>query len=119
MSTTNLYAKSEASSHRSIFSSSIFVWLILVAYLALVKVIILPLFPPIEIDSIDAIFGWDVIALAGIFGLIGLWIADRTGFMPALDPRVSNRQRYLIPLLIGGSIGTLASLLDLVTKGTQ
>ncbi len=119
MSTTNLYTKSETVSRRSIFSSSIFVWLILVAYLAVVKMIILPLFPPIEIDAIAAIFGWDVIATAGILGTVGLWIADRTGFMPALDPRVSSRQRYWIPLLIGGGIGILASLLDLATKGTQ
>jgi hypothetical protein len=119
MSTTNLYTKSETASRGSIFSSSVFVWLILVGYLALVKMIILPLFPPIEIDSIAAIFGWDVIATAGILGTVGLWIADRTGFMPALDPGVSNRQRYVVPLLIGGGIGILASLLDLVTKGTQ
>src|SRR5215207_3176529 len=119
MSTTNLYAKSETSPRGSIFSSSIFAWLLLVGYLALVKMVILPLFPPIEIDAVAAIFGWDVIAIAGILGLVGLWIADRTGFMPALDPGVSNRQRYLIPLLIGGGIGALASLLDLVTKGTR
>src|SRR5688572_3739243 len=119
MSTTNLYAKSEIASRGSIFSSSIFVWLVLVAYLALVKIIILPLFPPIEIDAVAAIFGWDVIVTAGILGTVGLWIADRTGFMPALDPSISNRRRYWMPLLVGGAIGTLASLLDLVTKGTQ
>lgn len=119
MSTTNLYAKSETAPRARFFSSSIFVWWILVAYLALVKIVVLPLFPPIEIDSVAAIFGWDVIMTAGILGTLGLWIADRTGFRPALDPGVSNRQRYWIPLLIGGAIGTLASLLDLVTKGTQ
>ena len=119
MSTTNLYAKSEAPPRGSIFSSSIFVWLLLVGYLALVKIAVLPLFPPIEIDSIAAIFSWDVIALAGFLGVVGLWLADRTGFMPALDPSVSNRQRYLVPLLVGGGIGALASLVDLVTKGTQ
>src|SRR5215207_4067124 len=118
MSTTNLYAKSETSPRGSILSSSVFVWLFLVGYLALVKVVILPLFPPIEIDAIAAIFGWDVIATAGFLGTVGLWIADRTVFMPALDPSVSNRQRYWIPLLIGGGIGILASLLDLITKGT-
>jgi hypothetical protein len=111
--------KLEAPARGGIFSSSIFAWLLLVGYLALVKMVILPLFPPIEIDAVAAIFGWDVIATAGFLGLVGLWIADRTGFMPALDPHVSNRQRYLIPLLIGGGIGILASLLDMVTKGTQ
>ena len=41
---------------------------------------------------------------AGLLGTVGLWIADRTGFRPALDPGVSNRQRYWIPLLVGGAI---------------
>ena len=119
MSTTNLYVKSETASHKSVFSSSSVVWLILVGYLVLVKTVILPMFPPIAIDAVDAVFSWPVIAIFSLLGLGGVWLADRTGFMPALDPRVSNRQRYWIPLLIGGGIGTVASLLDLVTKGTQ
>jgi hypothetical protein len=88
-------------------------------YLVLVKTIILPLFPPIAIDAVATVFSWEFILSGGFLGVVGLWIADRTGFMPALDPRVSNHQRYTIPLLIGGSIGALASLLDLMTKGTQ
>lgn len=119
MSTTNLQVNTEKSWSANVFSSSIFVWLLLVAYLALVKLVILPLFPPIAIDAVAAIFSWDVILIAGFIGSVGLWVADRTGFMPALDPSIANRQRYLIPLLIGGAIGTLASLLDLVTKGTE
>jgi hypothetical protein len=119
MSTTNLYVSSETASRKSVFSSSSFVWLILVGYLALVKTVILPLFPPIAIDAVNAVFSWPVILIFSLLGLVGVWLADRTGFMPALDPRVSNRQRYGIPLLVGGGIGALASLLDLVTKGTQ
>ena len=119
MSTTNLPVTSEKSWSTGALSSSIFVWLLLVAYLILVKIVILPLFPPIAIEAVAAIFSWSVILVAGFIGLVGLWVADHTGFMPALDPRVSNRQRYLIPLLIGGGIGVLASFLDLVTKGTQ
>lgn len=119
MSTTNLYVNSEAASRRSVFSSSAFVWLLLVGYLVLVKLVILPLFPPIAIDAVATIFSWPVILIFSLLGLIGVWLADRTGFMPALDPRVSNRQRYVIPLLAGAGIGAAASLLDLVTKGTQ
>jgi hypothetical protein len=119
MSTTNLYVNSETASRKSIFSSSSFVWLILVGYLVLVKTVILPIFPPIAIEAVAAIFSWQVILTFSLLGLIGVWLADRTGFMPALDPRVSNRQRYAIPLLVGAGIGTLASLLDLATHGTQ
>jgi hypothetical protein len=119
MSTTNLYVNSETASRKSVFSSSSFVWLILVGYLVLVKTVILPLFPPIAIEAVAAIFSWQVILIFSLLGLVGVWLADRTGFMPALDPRVSNRQRYAIPLLVGAGIGTLASLLDLATHGTQ
>jgi hypothetical protein len=95
------------------------VWLLLVAYLVLVKVVILPIFGPIEVDVVAQNFSWDNIIIFGLLGLAGVWLADRTGFMPALDPSVSNRQRYWIPLLIGGGIGFLASLIDLVTHGTE
>ena len=93
MSTTNLYVSSETASRKSIFSSSSFVWLILVGYLVLVKTVILPMFPPIAIDAVAAIFSWPVILIFSLLGLAGVWLADRTGFMPALDPRVSNRLR--------------------------
>jgi hypothetical protein len=119
MTTTSSYAKPETSGRKIQISSSIVVWLLLVTYLVLVKSVILPLFPPIAIPAVAAIFSWGYILTAGLIGLAGLWLADRTGFMPALDPRVSNRQRYLIPLLIGGGIGAVASILDLVTHGTQ
>jgi len=119
MSTTSSYAESESSSRRVRLSSSVLVWLLLVGYLVSVKVVILPLFPPIEIDAVAAIFAWTNIVLFSAIGLVGVWLADRTGFMPALDPRVSNRQRYITPLLIGGGIGTLASLIDVITKGTE
>lgn len=119
MSTTSLHTKSEIASPRNVFSSSVFIWLLLVGYLVLVKVIILPLFPPIAIDAVATVFSWGFILVGGSIGLVGLWLADRTGFMPALDPRVSNRQRYFIPLLIGCGIGAFASFLDLFTKGTQ
>ena len=112
MSTTNLYVESEAASRKGVFSSSSFVWLILVGYLVLVKTVILPLFPAIEIDAVAAIFSWPVILIFSLLGLVGVWLADRTGFMPALDSRVSDRQRYVVPLLIGAGIGTLAALID-------
>ena len=119
MSTTTLQVKTETSARRGFLSSSVFIWLTLVGYLLLVKTVILPLLPPLEIDTVAMIFAWGNIVIFSLVGLAGVWLADRTGFMPALDPRVSNRQRYLIPLLIGGIIGTLALLLDLMTQSSQ
>ena len=111
MTTTSSYPKSEISGRRTFFSSSSMVWLLLVAYLILVKVVILPLFPQIQIDVVAQNFSWDNIIIFSFVGLVGVWLADRTGFMPALDARVSNRQRYLIPLFVGGGIGIALGVL--------
>ena len=119
MTTISSYSTTEKIGRRPFFSSSVFVWLLLVGYLLLVKTVILPLLPPLEIDAVAMIFAWDNIVVFSLLGLAGVWLADRTGFMPALDPRVSNRQRYLIPLLIGGIVGTLGLLLDLMTQSSQ
>jgi hypothetical protein len=119
MSTTNLFIESQTASRKSFFSSSSFAWLLLVAYLVLVKTVVLPLFPPIAIGPVAAIFNWQVILIFSLLGLAGVWLADRTGFRPALDPRVSNRQRYVVPLLVGAGIGALASLIDMATHGTE
>jgi hypothetical protein len=119
MTTTSSYPKSETSSPRSFFSSSVMVWLFLVGYLALVKAVILPLLPAIQVDAVNQTLGWDNIVTFGLIGLVGVWLAERTGFMPALDPRVSNRQRYWVPLLIGGGIAVVASVIDLIVKGGE
>jgi len=119
MSTTTLHVKTETSARQGFFSSSVFIWLFLVGYLLLVKTVILPLLPPLEIDAVAMIFSWGNIVVFSLVGLAGVWLADRTGFMLALDPRVLNRQRYWIPLLIGGIIGTLGLLLDLMTQSSQ
>ena len=79
---------------------------------AAVAAIVLPLLPPIGIEAIEQNFAWDNIVIFGLVGLIGVWLSERTGFMPALDARVSNRQRYLWPVLAGGAIGVLASVIS-------
>jgi hypothetical protein len=119
MTTASSYANTEPAARKKGISSSIIVWLLLVGYLVLVKAVVLPLLPPIGIEAIEQNFAWDNIVIFGLLGLVGIWVSERTGFMPALDPRVSNRQRYWLPLLAGGGIGVLASVIDLFTNGTQ
>jgi hypothetical protein len=119
VNTTSSYAKSEPAARKDRVSNSIIVWLLLVGYLVLVKAVVLPLLPPLGIEAIEQNFAWDNIVIFGLLGLMGVWLSERTGFMPALDPRVSNRQRYLWPVLAGGAIGLLASVIDLFTNGTQ
>lgn len=45
-------------------------------------------------------FGWDSVGLVAL-GLVGLWLAPRTGFADGFDWRVSHAQRFVGPFVIG------------------
>jgi hypothetical protein len=69
---------------------------------------ILTAISPIEINAIAAIFSWDVIPTAGFLGVARLWIADRTGFMPALDPPIpltfKGKRHFFSAFFIAGGM---------------
>ncbi len=94
------------------------VWLILVAY-AIAARLVLGLMAPLNVRQIAADLSWGNIAAFALLGLFGAWLSERTGFMPAVDPRVSSRQRFIVPLLLGGGLGAIAILIDMVTHGTR
>lgn len=100
-------------------SSSYKVWAVLMAYLVLVKLIIT--LSPATFRSAEqaAVFGWPFLAVWTAAGLIGIWFSRRTGFPDAWDARISNRQRFLIPILIGLAFSVVAVSHDLVTHYTQ
>jgi hypothetical protein len=50
----------------------------------------------------------------GGLGLIGLKLARKLGFAELWDPAISNRQRFLIPALIGAGLGIFFILIDTV-----
>src|SRR3712207_5943062 len=82
-------------------SSSVVVWLGLVAYLAVVKVLSLTLVPiTFRSAGQESLFSWTTLAVIAALGLVGVWCAARTGFPAAWDGRITNRQRLLIPVLI-------------------
>jgi hypothetical protein len=89
------------------------------AYLVLVKLIIT--LSPATFRSAEqaAVFGWPFLAVWTAAGLIGIWFSRRTGFPDAWDARISNRQRFLIPILIGLAFSVVAVSHDLVTHYTQ
>jgi hypothetical protein len=82
-------------------SVSVKVWLGVVAYLVLVKMVIT--FFPATFKSIDqaAVFAWPALGIWAMLGFIGIWFAHRTGFPSAWETRLSNQQRLLIPIVIG------------------
>ena len=50
----------------------------------------------------------------GALGFLGLFLWRKIGFPDIWDERVTNRQRFLIPLIVGAIAGTALILLDLL-----
>jgi len=103
----------------SAFANSTRVWLVLVAFLGVVNLFITFIGAGLERDPRSVLFSWPVIAVVGLAGLAGIWFSHRTGFPAAWDARISNRQRLVLPALIGIGFGLLMSGLDLVFHWTQ
>ena len=55
-----------------------------------------------------------MLVLYGGLGFIGLKLSQKLGFTEIWDPRVSNKQRFLIPALVGIAIGTFLIFADAV-----
>ena len=101
-------------------SNSVFVWLVLVAYMVIVKIVLDTFLPHAFADPGQAaLFGWVPLGIFSVLGLIGVLLAERTGFPDAWDKRVSVRQRILLPLLIGVAFGVLQVAIDLLTGFSQ
>lgn len=99
--------------------SSLVVWAVVMAYLTLAKVLIALVVPVgFRGEGQALLFDWSSLAIHAVLGGLGVWLATRVGFMPAWDPRVSNRRRLLLPVLVGAGIGTVATVLDLLTHAT-
>lgn len=93
-------------------SSTVWVYLALMVYLILAK-IILSFIPVTYTDpSQGAVLQWPSIGILIVAGLIGVFLADRTGFPLAWDDRISNRQRLLIPALLGLVLGIVALVIN-------
>jgi hypothetical protein len=53
-------------------------------------------------------------ALYGVLGFIGLTLWRKLGFPDIWDARVTNRQRFLIPALVGAALGIVIIIGDLI-----
>jgi hypothetical protein len=97
---------------------SIKAWVGLVGYLIAVKYI-LTFLPPLNVKIVASEFAWSTITLYAVLGSVGVLLSMITGFPDALDRAISNRQRFVIPLLVGAGLGVLAILIDQFTHGTK
>jgi hypothetical protein len=100
-------------------SSSVLVWLALVAFIIIVKVILTTLFPDALRDPAQAaLFEWMPLGIISLLGLAGVLLSERTGFPEAWDKKISNSQRVAIPILAGLAFGAAMVVLDSVTHFT-
>jgi hypothetical protein len=98
---------------------SVRVWLGLVGYLLLAKLLSSTIVPiTFRSPGQQQLFDWRTIAVYSLLGLAGVLLAQRTGFADALDRRVSPRQRLLIPALVGFGLGAAAVVIDVLTAAT-
>lgn len=97
---------------------SVKAWLVLVAYLVVVKFILMFL-PPLNVKIVASEFAWSTIAVYGVIGFVGVLLSMRSGFPDALDQSISNRHRILLPITLGAGFGILAIIIDQFTHGTK
>ncbi|GAH29819.1 unnamed protein product, partial [marine sediment metagenome] len=55
-----------------------------------------------------------MLILYGGLGFLGLKLSSKLGFADIWDLKVSNKQRFLIPALVGGVVGIFFILADVV-----
>lgn len=89
-------------------SSTITTYLALILYLVLSKFLLGYLQVTYSDPSQAAIFQWSSIATLAVIGLIGVWLADRSGFPSPWDRSISNHQRFVIPAAIGILLGAVS-----------
>lgn len=96
------------------------VYLGLMGYLVAAKIIITYLVPAtFRAPAQAAVFAWPWIAGLTAIGLACTWLSRRVGFPGLLDHRVSTRERYLVPIVLGLGLGAFAILVDATTHWTS
>lgn len=88
-------------------------YLALVVFLVAVKILFLAFPTNFPLADQAGAFSWLTIIIISVLGFIGLLLSRRTGFPDLWDAKVSNRQRFLIPALVGLVYGVVTILYDL------
>ena len=97
-----------------------FVWLGLILYIGLVKVIFDTFLPNAFADPDQAaLFVWPAIGIYTLAGLVGAWLADRGAFPRPWTGWIVSRKAVLLPVLGGLALGVLLVALDLGTGFTK
>jgi hypothetical protein len=94
-------------------SDAVFAGLILMMFTGKLIWIAFNVDHPLVQQSINS---WSIYFLVAILGFIALKLAKRTGFPDIWDKRISNRQRFVIPLLTGLVFGILNIIIALLME---
>jgi len=96
------------------------VWLGVTLYLGLVKLILDTWLPGAFADPDQAaLFAWPNIGAYALLGLLGVWLANHSGFPRPWTGWVVSRSAVLIPLVGGLILGAALMALDLTTGFTK
>ncbi len=74
----------------------------------------LPAAMPAPLPVMALAAGAVTLVVYGALGLIGLFLSRKLGLPEIWDARVTNRQRFLIPALVGAAVGVILIVGDLV-----
>ena len=80
---------------------SVLIYMALMAYLALVKVILGLASVKGVLASQDQLFRWPTIGVFTVLGGVSAWLMPRAGLLEPWDARISARTRLLLPILAG------------------
>jgi hypothetical protein len=94
-------------------SDAVFAGLILTMFMGKVIWIAFKVDHPLVQQSTNS---WTMYFLAAILGFVALKLAQKTGFPDIWDIRISNRQRFVIPLLTGLGFGILNIIIAYVMQ---
>ena len=94
-------------------STSVKIYIGVVAFLFAVKLVFL-LFPTrFPLAEQESAFYWTTIVVIALLGFVGLILSRKIGFPDIWDPRISVRQRFLLPIIIGLVYGLITVVRDL------
>lgn len=86
---------------------SVLIYLALMVYLVLVKVVLSLASVKGVLAVQDQLFRWPVIGLLTVLGGISAWLVPRAGLLELWDARISARTRLLLPVVAGLALGVV------------
>jgi len=104
---------------REVFWPSARGYLLLMAWLVVVKLAITFVPDAFRSTAQAAVFAWPMIAVLTAAGLGGLWLARRIGLPGFWNPDLPAARKWLLPVLLGFGFGVLAIGIDAITGWTD